>query len=60
VLPRAELETWLAASRDFHAQNREALWASLKTYFNGSKPVPNDDGAEACGKLIENETIADD
>jgi hypothetical protein len=33
----------------------------LKAHFNGGKPVPNDDGAEACsGKLIENETIAED
>jgi hypothetical protein len=61
MLPRVELETWLAARRYFHAQNREALWAALKTYFNGCKTVPDDDGAEACsGRLIENKTIADE
>jgi hypothetical protein len=59
VLPRAELETWLAARREFHSQKREALW--LKTYINGGKPVPDDGGAEACSeKLLDNETFADD
>ena len=40
VIPKQELETFLAGRVKFHAEHREVLRTALKTYLNGGVPVP--------------------
>ena len=40
VIPKQELEKLLAGRVKFHAEHREVLKTALKTYLNGSVPVP--------------------
>ena len=40
MIPKQELETFLAGRVKFHAEHREVLRTVLKTYLNGGVPVP--------------------
>ena len=53
VIPKPELEKLLAGRVKFHAEHREVLKAVLKTYLNGSVPVPEGAGGGSADVVVK-------
>ena len=60
LIPKQELEKLLAGRVKFHAEHQEVLRTVLKTYLNGSIPVPegsSKDAGDASVVVNWNETL---